>query len=518
VRLDRLVIPSYRNLRGFEIDLDESRPTTVLLGRNGTGKSNLVEAIVEIFRELELGGVPSFAYQLNYVCREQSIQVDAAPEHTGKRLTVTVDGKTLTQKAFKENIDRYLPNYVFAYYSGWSSRLERQFDRPTKAYYDRILRSPDRELPLRRLFFCRKDYSQLVLLAFFLTPSPTTRGLLRDYLGIERFESALFVLKTPWWGSGAPSKVQLAEGDPRFWYARGAFKGFLDRLWIRAIAPIRNTESIERDVRRQGETTERLYLFLKNEEELKALSEPGEDAKTLFGYLESLFLCDLIDEVRVTVERSDGQRVKFTQMSEGEQQLLTVLGLLLFTQNDESLYLLDEPDTHLNPVWTYDFLDLLRTNIRAEKGQLIVATHNPLMIGSLHKDEVRYLAHDGARIVAVEPEYDPIGVGIEGLLKSELYGLRSTLAADVLRDIDTQNRLLGLQGRTNAEDQELREATERLTAMGVTRSHPNPLFDLFTRAIAEQPIFQKPVLTKEEIEEQDRIANEILDGLLREDQ
>ena len=63
-------------------------------------------------------------------------------------------------------------------------------------------------------------------------------------------------------------------------------------------------------------------------------------------------------------------------------QLLTVLGLLLFTQDDESLYLLDEPDTHLNPLWTYDFLKLLQDNIRADKGQLIVATHNPLMIGS----------------------------------------------------------------------------------------------------------------------------------------
>ena len=80
----------------------------------------------------------------------------------------------------------------------------------------------------------------------------------------------------------------------------------------------------------------------------------------MFGYLESLFLCDLIDEVRVTVERMDGTRVKFAQLSEGEQQLLTVLGLLLFTQNDESLYLLDEPDTHLNPVWTYDFLSCSR--------------------------------------------------------------------------------------------------------------------------------------------------------------
>ena len=234
MRLDRLSIPSYRNLRAFEIDFDESRPTTVLLGRNGTGKSNLIEAIVEIFRELELAGAPGFAYQLEYVCREQIIRIDADPERKSKRLAITVDGKPLTQQAFKNAIDRYLPNYVFAYYSGWSSRLERHFDRPTRRHYDRVLKNPAGELPLRRLFFCRKDYSQLVLLAFFLAPSPTARGLLQEYLGIGRFESALFVLKTPWWrGSGAPSKTQKEEGDPRFWYARGAFKGFLDRLWTR---------------------------------------------------------------------------------------------------------------------------------------------------------------------------------------------------------------------------------------------------------------------------------------------
>jgi predicted ATPase len=58
MRLDRLSIPSYRNLRSFEIDFDESQPTPVLLGRNGSGKSNLIEAIVEIFRELELGSAP----------------------------------------------------------------------------------------------------------------------------------------------------------------------------------------------------------------------------------------------------------------------------------------------------------------------------------------------------------------------------------------------------------------------------------------------------------------------------
>jgi predicted ATPase len=487
MRLDRLSIPNYRNLRSFEIDFDENQPTTVLIGRNGLGKSNLIEAIVEIFRELELGSAPSFPYQLQYMCREHTIRLDADPARSSRRLDITIDGTSLTQSAFQRDLDTYLPNYVFAYYSGWSSRLERHFDRPTRRHYDRILKSPDRELPLRRLFFCRKEYSQLVLLAFFLAPVDSARKLLENYLGIKRFDSALFVLKRPWWGGkGTPNKMQLAEGDPRFWYARGAFKGFLDRLWGRALAPIRNTEVVERDVRRQGERTERLYLFIKNEAELAGLKEEDEGSKTLFGYLESLFLCDLIDEVRVTVERTDGTHIKFTQMSEGEQQLMTVLGLLLFTQNDESLYLLDEPDTHLNPVWTYDYLKLLQENIRAEKGQLIIATHNPLMIGSLHKNQVRILAQEDNRIISSEPEYDPIGIGVEGLLKSELYGLRSTLAPDVLEKLDRHYELLGKREKTDAEQAQLMQLARELNELSVARTHPNPYFEHFANALARR--------------------------------
>jgi predicted ATPase len=519
MRLDRLSIPNYRNLRSFEIDFDESQPTTVLIGHNGLGKSNLIEAIVEIFRELELVGAPSFAYQLQYVCREHTIQIDADPARPSKRLDITVDGKSLTQTAFQRDLDTYLPNYVFAYYSGWSSRLERHFDRPTRKHYGRILESPDRHLPLRRLFFCRKEYSQLVLLAFFLAKPPSARVLLERYLSIKRFESALFVLKRPWWrGSGAPSKTQQLEGDARFWYALGAFKGFLDRLWGRALAPIRNAEAVERDVRRQAERTERLYLFIKNEAELAGLKEQDEDSKTLFGYLESLFLCDLIDEVRVTVERTDGTRIKFTQMSEGEQQLLTVLGLLLFTQNDESLYLLDEPDTHLNPVWTYDYLNLLQENIRAEKGQLIIATHNPLMIGSLHRNQVRILAQEDNRIVSSEPEYDPIGIGVEGLLKSELYGLRSTLAPEILAKLDRHYELLGKREKTDAEQAQLMQLARELNELSVSRTHPNPYFEHFANAMARRRGAESEVtLSKEEIDAQTKLADEVLKEVLAEE-
>ncbi|TOM44863.1 hypothetical protein CGH75_27395, partial [Vibrio parahaemolyticus] len=67
-----------------------------------------------------------------------------------------------------------------------------------------------------------------------------------------------------------------------------------------------------------------------------------------FQDLESTYVSELISEVRIRVKlkKNDGS-VTFRELSEGEQQLLTVLGLLRFTAEDESLFLLDEPDTHL---------------------------------------------------------------------------------------------------------------------------------------------------------------------------
>ena len=49
MRIDKLWIKDFKNLKDFEIDFDENQMTTVLIGRNGTGKSNLIEAIVIIF-------------------------------------------------------------------------------------------------------------------------------------------------------------------------------------------------------------------------------------------------------------------------------------------------------------------------------------------------------------------------------------------------------------------------------------------------------------------------------------
>ena len=64
MRINKLDIKDFKNLHDFSIDFDKDQLTTVLIGQNGTGKSNLFEALVLIFRALDLGEPPPFAYSI----------------------------------------------------------------------------------------------------------------------------------------------------------------------------------------------------------------------------------------------------------------------------------------------------------------------------------------------------------------------------------------------------------------------------------------------------------------------
>jgi hypothetical protein len=168
-------------------------------------------------------------------------------------------------------------------------------------------------------------------------------------------------------------------------------------------------------------------------------------------------------------------------------------------------------------LWTYDFLDLLESSIQAEKGQLLITTHNPLMIGSLYKNQVHILRQKEQGTVAEEPEYDPIGIGVEGLLKSELYGLRSTLAPEILKKLDRQYQLLGIENKSPEQELEIIRLSNELNSLHVSRTHPNPYFEQFANAMAKKASDQD-ILTKDEIEEQARLADEILAEILAEEE
>jgi len=465
MRLQRLKIQDFRNLRDFEITFTGSATDTdgtmrefkshAVIGQNGSGKSNMIEAIVTIFRDLDLNQKTEFAYELDYTCRGHRIQINAM-EEKGK-VTITERNakkpKKFALSYLQRHARKYLPSHVFAYYSGRNERIEAIFQQHQQRFYDALISGND-EL-MRRLFYCRTVHSQFVLLAYLLKEDEECQRILSD-LNIEELDSVLFVLKRPYWYKPDMSEEILTNGDNRFWYARGIVQEFLNELWEIAVAPIDHTENRLLDFRGRKEKQDLLYLFVPDKDSLKQLADKIGEPARLFKYLESTYISDLIDEVRINVKHRDvKQNINFSQLSEGEQQLLTVLGLMRFTKEDQSLFLLDEPDTHLNPIWKLRYFDEIEKVVKLQDqtatgaSQIIITTHDPLMIGSLKKEQVRILRSQNGSVTVEEPDDNPQGMGIAGLLKSELFGLRSTVDSETLRRLDRRNYLFALGRRAN---------------------------------------------------------------------
>lgn len=576
MQLQRIRIPAFRNLRDLDITFDshlqptanaQSRPirSHALIGQNGSGKSNLIEALITIFRDVDLDREAGFDYTLEYNIRNHDVRIEAAGAKQ-KRPFVWVDGKAESQGHLLKNRE-LLPSHIFAYYSGRNERMEALFQEHQRRFNRRQEITAEEVLPahllegftgseadiramqearmredsklrqfgddrLRRLFYCRGGHSQLVLLACLLSDDPVFQKVLKN-LHIESLESALFVLKEPYRlrekrKGGKFDENELIEGDPRFWYARGnVVSEFLDKLWQVAWAPIEQEATKQIDFRGRSEKQKQLYLFVPSQDKLKQLGELVGGTDSFFRYAEGAYIGDLIDEVRITVKKLDehGGKVSFTQLSEGELQMLTVLGLMRITREDHCLFLLDEPDTHLNPIWKLRYFDDIEGVLTSDdnalaqgESQILITTHDPMMVGSLKREQVHILRRDGQRTVVDTPDEHPQGMGVTGLLKSELFGLSSTLDIETERRLFRRNELFVKVPRAPEEDAELSRLSAELADLGFsTADFRDPDYALFVRKMAQHRRFRKPALTPEEQAEQDAIAGSIIDEILREE-
>lgn len=526
MRIDKVYIENYKNLNQFVINLDEKEMKTVLLGQNASGKSNFIEALILIFKNLDLSTdvkrqVPPFDFEIVYFIGRNNDKIEI--NYFEGLYTILVNNERQNFKSFfsKEGKSSYQPKYVFTYYSGISNKLKEHFWDHQKKFYDKII-SPDfkeEDLDsLRKLFYVQLVHSYFVLLAYFTHEEKESITFLKDVLNIQDIESILFVLKKPKWADN-PSKK---DPEDIFWTAKGLVRPFLDKLWELSLAPIYTTQSVRTDFD-DYDPQEQLYLFLKGKDKLKELSNTYTNNTALFKALESTYISKLISEVKIKVKKTnvDGS-ITFKALSEGEQQLLTVLGLLKFTKDEDSLILLDEPDTHLNPVWKFKYLEFLEDVVkRPESTQIIINTHDPLVIGSLRKEEVRIFQTDGnGKVTTSEPEIDPRGLGVDGILTSELFGLPSTIDEFTQSKLNERNKLLIKQQNEelNVDEQaKLKDIYDELETLGFSNSFRDPLYQKFIVAYKAKVKDQKNTYSKEDIQKTNAIALEILNELSKED-
>ena len=526
MRLVSLWIKDFKNLHDFGVRFDVDSPYTVLVGENGSGKSNVLEAVTLIFRNLDLDLYVPFTYRLEYTCRGHVVEIDGTK---GQRPTCRVKAvgddelERVSRREFmeedKDGTPLYRPAFVFGYYSGPSDRLASLYDRHRDRYYNWIIKSRAQRGDgngndpnhLRRLFYAQTLHGQFALLAFFMEPDngpDGDRAFLRDTLQIESLDSVLFALKRPSW--------RRRGGNPVFWNAEGEVREFLELLYQEAMFPLRMTRRIVTELSGRSEV-ECLYLFLSRPEALERVYQRYPDQYSFFTALESMHLSEVLSEVRTRVKMSTsggGGEVTYRDLSEGEQQLLLVLGLLKFTARDEALFLLDEPDTHLNPVWSMEYLGFLDRFIRDRSScHVIMTSHDPLVFAGLGKEEVRIMRRsERGRVEVDEPMHDPRGMGVAAILTSDIFGLRSTLDAGTQSILDRQRQLSTKTELTSSEEDELGQLTEELGRLGFWTTSRDTLYDLFIRKWNERMGKSAPVgvhLTPEQIREQNQVAARI---------
>lgn len=528
MRIDELRVEAFKNLRDIRVHFDHESPYTVLVGENGSGKSNLLEALALIFRSLDLDEEAPFSYEIKYQCRNHDVAVLAKENLHPKIRAKPAGGSTyepLSRRKFMA-VDRdgrpvYRPTFVFGYYSGPGDRLASIFEKHQERYYGAIIKAPSERSvhstdasALRRVFYAQTLHGQFALIAFFMEPdgSEDDREFLREYLQIDGLDSVLFALNRPGWSRGG--------GDRRFWGAVGEVQEFLDRLYDEAMPPLRMDRRMSVDLA-SNRAVENLYLFLPGAEGLTHVYQQYGNQYAFFTALESMYLSKLLAEVRTRVRmapRAGGGEMTYRDLSEGEQQLLLVLGLLKFTATEEALFLLDEPDTHLNPAWSTQYLSFLQRFIRQrETCHIVMSSHDPLVFAGLTREQVRVLRRGKKGQAMVEvPEQDPRGMGVAAILTSDLFRLRTTLDAETQEQLDRRRILTQKDDRSEEEEVELKSLHGILDRLGFSRSIRDPLYRLFLEAWTkeEDPAWREQVqLTPNQQKARIRLASQIVKRL-----
>lgn len=129
----------------------------------------------------------------------------------------------------------------------------------------------------------------------------------------------------------------------------------------------------------------------------------------------------------------------YDRLSDGEHQLIQIIGSLILFGSQQSLFILDEPESHFNPEWRIDFIDIIIKYIDLSNAELIVSTHSPFVLSACKSERVLHFKKNSGRSVGIEPltRKETYGASFDSLLTSifDLDVLISTRPLNEIREI-----------------------------------------------------------------------------------
>lgn len=271
------------------------------------------------------------------------------------------------------------------------------------------------------------------------------------------------------------------------------------------------------------------YAFMDNGRLYYSIPNPADlnlTPNALYNFFEKFRI--LLDARFNIYVNMGAESVASKDLSEGQRQIIKILGMLGVCKSEDCLVLMDEPDAHMNPKWKYDLKTTIdQSLVDAIDTQALIATHDPLVINGVEKEFIRIFTYnrnvfDERQIYVtevIEPQEDTAGMGIDGLLQSEYYGLPTVLDKNTKKKVDDKRDLLVKKKEgtiTDVEKEKLNDLTEEIADMTFTRNMPtDDLYDEYVVAMHKIYKTRPEVrLTADQIAERNAKAEEILRELL----
>lgn len=480
MKIKSLWVSEYKNIVDQTFNFNNGL-TSLIIGQNGLGKSNLLEIIALILKELDLAEKEDdlfssktslfFDFKIEYECRSNIFKI----AKVGSELKIKKHESSIQRdfnlkfNDFKLNKHIYLPDFIIGYYSGENKRIKEIFSTHYQRRLTNLKSTKNTKFPaLGKFFFTDQNLGELLFFTLWVFKDTKIYGgkiqtLLVDYIGIEIGSDVNISFKNPDFSKNFPDKnadnlydnIQNNIEHP-FWGIQGKLDEFLRDLFNNNSSKSLPPAYID-DEKNKEEFVffDRLdYLTLKDE-----LSENFNSPTKLFDILHAAESIGIINEIETRISKNGAQiSHNFSELSEGEQQLLTILGLLLITGESDSLYIFDEPDTHLNPIWQRNFINLLKEfNFNDDNSQILVATHSPLIVQNTKNANLLLLRKDGDKVIIDDGNHMIENWRIDQVLVSEYFDLPTARPSNLDQYMETREAILKKEEITKNDEFKLKE-------------------------------------------------------------
>ena len=431
-----LYIQEYKNIKEQTFDFSNNTGYIAFIGLNGSGKSNLIEAIALIFNGILNKKKIPFEYEIKYEHDRKN--------YTRKNGLARIDGKRV------KDSEMFYPSSVIACYSGEELRLWHMVFKDYHMHYfkDAI----DGKLSSPNLIYLNKYCWSIALIALMSSENIKIKTFLKDNLNIDNLDEIDIL-------------IDFAEVEN--------FKNHAALKWINRIK--------EECLDKQGKTTLKSFLSY----DVPLLPNQTKE-RTIFHYLYLLSQPKKNTEKGNTIDkyitriRIFNKRIPLFSFSEGHKKLILVECITRILGDNSSLLLFDEPDAYVHIALKREILN----SLKEFHGQSILTTHSPILANEIQKTNGNnlFFMKDGCIIDSeiIKKLIDLSGGEMDFISGTVVVGSRKILVVEGISDVRCLQKAVEVFAKRDKK-------YERLLGINyISSGGTGDVKEIFTEVLAKQ--------------------------------